>query len=323
MTFTLDTHWVWDFWLADDGEQYHMYYLHAPKSLGEQHLRHRNATIGHAVSGDLTTWRDLGAVLEPGEPGDFDETATWTGSIVQGPDGVWRMFYTGSYFPDPATHTNIETVGVALSTDLHTWVKSRGPITRADPRWYETLGSSSWPEEAWRDPWVFADPEGNGWHMLITARANSGDEQDRGVIAHATSTDLENWFVQPPLSAAGAGFKHLEVPQVAVIDSRTLLLFSCDAQALAGSRSEQVGGIWALEVDSPVGPFDVANATLLSPESLYSGRVIQDRTGAWVLLAFKNSTSDGGFVGTLSDPIALSWASPTGPARLSSMEGAV
>ena len=30
MTFTLDSHWVWDFWLADDGDLFHMYYLHAP-----------------------------------------------------------------------------------------------------------------------------------------------------------------------------------------------------------------------------------------------------------------------------------------------------
>ena len=26
--------WVWDFWTADDGELFHLFYLHAPKSLG-------------------------------------------------------------------------------------------------------------------------------------------------------------------------------------------------------------------------------------------------------------------------------------------------
>ncbi|CAN5233988.1 hypothetical protein BH09ACT5_BH09ACT5_10770 [soil metagenome] len=161
MTFTLDTHWVWDFWLADDGALFHMYYLHAPKSLGDQNLRHRNARVGHATSSDLVEWTDHGPVLEPGAPGSFDETATWTGSVLQGPDGVWRMFYTGSRFLSPDTTANVETVGVATSTDLHTWTKSPGPITRADPRWYETLGDSSWPEEEWRDPWVYADQHGN------------------------------------------------------------------------------------------------------------------------------------------------------------------
>ena len=307
MTFTLDAQWVWDFWLADDGELFHMYYLHAPKSLGDQHLRHRNARVGHATSTDLTSWNDLGVVLEPGGPGDFDETATWTGSVLQGPDGLWRMFYTGSRFLSPDSSANIETVGVATSADLHHWRKASGPITVADARWYEKLGDSSWPEEAWRDPWVYADPDGDGWHMLVTARANAGDESDRGVIGHATSADLETWTVGPALSSVGAGFKHLEVPQVIAIGGRTLLLFSCDSAALAGSRAGEVGGIWAVEAPSPLGPFAVEDAELVVDERLYSGRLIRDRRGLLVLLAFENSTTDGDFVGALTDPIPVQW----------------
>ena len=309
MTFTLDTHWVWDFWLADDGDRFHTYYLHAPRSLGDQHLRHRNATVGHATSADLATWTDHGPVLTPGGPGSFDETATWTGSVLRGPDGVWRMFYTGSRFLSADSSANIESVGVATSTDLHTWTKSAGPVTSADGRWYETLGDSAWPEEAWRDPWVFADPHGNGWHMLVTARANSGDPRDRGVIAHATSGDLETWEVRPPLSSTGAGFAHLEVPQVVTIGSRTLLVFSCDGPALAGARTGATGGIWAVEARSPTGPFDTAASGLVVDERLYSGRIIRDRAGVLVMLAFENSTVDGDFIGSLSDPIPVGWDS--------------
>ena len=309
MTFTLDTHWVWDFWLADDGDRFHMYYLHAPKSLGDERLRHRNATVGHASSTDLTTWTDHGPVLEPGAAGSFDETATWTGSVVRGHDGLWRMFYTGSRFLFPDTTANIETVGVATSADLHHWTKAPGPITEADARWYEKLGDTAWPEEAWRDPWVYEDPDGQGWHMLVTARAAAGDELDRGVIGHATSTDLVQWTVQPPLSSPGAGFRHLEVPQIVSIDSRTLLLFSCDSAALAGLRVGEVGGIWAVQAASPTGPFDTAASALVVDERLYSGRIIRDRDGGLVLLAFENSTTDGQFVGALSDPIPVHWNS--------------
>lgn len=229
---------MWDFWLADDGTTFHMYYLHAPKSLGDPALRHRNARIGHATSQDLSTWESHGVVLQPDDPDAFDATSTWTGSVVQGPDGLWRMFYTGARFYE--TH-NIEAIGVATSADLHTWTKQPDVVIEADRRWYEKYGDSSWPEEAWRDPWVFADPVGDGWHMLITARVNTGDVDDRGVIGHAVSPDLETWEVRPPLSAPGAGFGHLEVPQTGVAGERSVLLFSCGVDTLAARKTKDSG----------------------------------------------------------------------------------
>ena len=305
MAFALDDHWVWDFWLADDGALYHMFFLHATHALGNPHLRHRNARIGHATSTDLKTWDYHGRVFEAGAPGAFDETATWTGSVVRGGDGLWRMFYTGSRFLTPDTHANVETIGVATSPDLYHWTKKPGPISVADPRWYETLGSSSWPEEAWRDPWVFPSASGDLWHMLITARAKDGDELDRGVIGHATSRDLEAWEVQPPLSATGAGFAHLEVPQVISVAGRTHLLFSCDAAKLAGSRSGAAGGIWSVATEAAEGPYPIASAQLIASEAIYSGRVAFDRDRKPVLLAFVNNAAGGRFVGTVSDPMPL------------------
>jgi beta-fructofuranosidase len=323
MAFSLHDHWVWDFWLADDGEAFHMYYLHAPKSLGEERLRHRNARVGHATSSDLVNWTDLGVVLRPGGAGEFDETATWTGSIVRGDDSVWRMFYTGSHFVSAASTTNVQSVGVAHSVDLHSWVKSPGPIARADPRWYETLGTSSWPEEAWRDPWVFRDSGGEGWHMLVTARSSEGPDDERGVIGHATSADLTTWQIQPPLSAAGSGFAHLEVPQIATLDGRALLLFSCDTAALSHARKErgERGGIWAIAPETVVSDYAVNEARLVAPENLYSGRVIQNRDGQWVLIAFENISDDGDFVGRISDPLAVAWSDDDSLIHLNSQAG--
>lgn len=309
MAFSLEDFWIWDFWLADDGDQFHLYYLHAPKSLDDPELRHRNARFGHATSTDLVTWHDLGPILGPGKPGDFDETATWTGSVLQGPDGLWRMFYTGaSFLPGGG---NIETIGVATSPDLFTWTKQPGPLVKADPRWYETFGTSSWPEEAWRDPWVFADPHGDGWHMLVTGRSNQGADDERGVIGHATSPDLEQWSVQKPLSNPGAGFAHLEVPQLVRVDAHHVLLFSCNTPALsdAAKRNGLSGGIWSLPVTQPLENLAIDSATLLAPESLYSGRIIHDRTGMAVMLAFDMADSEGAFLGSVSDPIPVGWAS--------------
>jgi beta-fructofuranosidase len=306
MGFSKDGHWVWDFWVADDGELFHLFYLHAPVSLGDPDLRHRNARIGHATSRDLSLWEDHGTVLGAGGPADPDASATWTGSVVRGDDGSWWMFYTGSVFLSAAEITNIETIGVARSDDLFAWRKDARLRLQADPRWYEVLPDRTWHEEAWRDPWVFRDPEGDGWHMLLTARSREGrSSRDRGVVGHATSPDLVRWEVQPPLTAAGAGFAHLEVPQTVRLGGRGWLLFSCDSAHLAGEREGRTGGVWIAPVASATGGYDLEAAELLVDERRYAGRVVHGRDGVPRLLAFENSGGDGGFGGRIGDPIDL------------------
>lgn len=305
MGFNRPDHWVWDFWLADDGERYHLFYLHAPKSLGNPDLRHRNARIGHASSTDLRDWTDHGLAFDAGAAGGFDGSATWTGSIVRGPDGRWHMFYTGSRFLSADSNANIETIGVATSSDLFEWTKQPGPICGADPQWYETLGTSSWPEEAWRDPWVLWRQADQLWHMLVTARGKDGTEPDRGVMAHATSPDLKEWTVQPPLSDTGSGFAHLEVFQLVKVDGQNHLVFCCDTAKLTGARADQTGGVWSLPVGAMPARVDFRQARLLVDEHLYAGRVAIDRQGAPWLLAFNNKSADGDFIGGVSDPLRL------------------
>ena len=59
--------------------------------------------------------------------------------------------------------------------------------------------------------------------------------------------------------------------------------------------------------DSVLGPFDTSRAVPLAGEDLYSGRLVRDRAGQWVMLAFRNLEA-GGFVGEISDPMPVSWA---------------
>lgn len=318
MTFSLPDNWVWDLWFADDGDVYHLYFLHAPHSLGDPDLRHRNARIGHATSTDLKSWRYDGVALVPGESGAVDGSATWTGSIVKGPDGQWHMFYTGSRFLSETSSANIETVCAATSRDLTVWTKRSGFSLSADAQWYETLGTSSWPEEAWRDPWVFFSSQTGLWHMLVTARANHGTDDARGVIGHAKSKDLLDWQVEPPLSSPEQGFGHLEVPQIVEIEGRFLLIFSCNSPRLAGKLAGTTGGIWVAPAQSPTGPFDIDAAYLLASEDLYAGRLVKDRQGTWNLVAFEAENGDGEFVGSLTDPLPVAWNAASGRLELTS-----
>jgi beta-fructofuranosidase len=202
----------------------------------------------------------------------------------------------------------------AVSDDLTTWQRT-GVVCEADPRWYDQLDLDAWYDVAWRDPWVFQRPDG-GWQMLVTARSGEVEPFDRGVVGQATSTDLVTWEVGPPLSLPGSGFGQLEVLQLAEVDGRGVLLFSCLATQLPAGRREagESGGIWAVNVDDPAGPFDIAAAYLLHDPGLYVGRLMQDRAGRWCLMAFHNEVA-GGFGGEITDPMPVSWG-PDGRLRI-------
>ncbi|MGV8910824.1 MAG: hypothetical protein ACOH1Y_17755 [Propionicimonas sp.] len=298
--------WTWDSWFVDDGDRFHAFYLKASKALIDPDRRHQRASVGHAISGDLRTWTEMPDAFVHSDGPAFDDLAIWTGSIVQGPDQLWRFFYTGCSRNDRI----VQRLGLATSPDLITWRRDPGwEVIEADERYYEKHGDSDWFDEAWRDPWVYADPAGDGWHMLITARTPHGRLRERGVVGHATSPDLATWTVQPPLSTPDAGFGQLEVLQLVKIDGRWALMFSCLQAELSDERrlTDPGGGIWTVPVNSPTGPFNLSRATRLTGPELYAGRLVQDRTGQWNLMAFHNVGDDGRFIGALSQPIPVAW----------------
>ena len=109
--FDLPDSWVWDFWFADDGDRYYLFFLYASRALHDPDRRHLRASIGHAVSSDLFSWTRTEDALVRGDAPAFDEVATWTGSVVRGDDGLWRLFYTGVRFEEGR---NVQRLGCAL-----------------------------------------------------------------------------------------------------------------------------------------------------------------------------------------------------------------
>jgi beta-fructofuranosidase len=303
--FALRSSWVWDFWFADDGDQYHLFFLKASRALLDPDRRHWRATVGHATSTDLRTWEEQADALVPADEPAFDDLATWTGSVVRDDDGLWHMFYTGV---DRAGGGLVQRIGSATSPDLFTWQRS-DVVLEADPSHYEKLAQKDWPDEAWRDPWVTRSADGTGWDMLVTARAAAGAPDQRGVVGHAHSPDLTRWQVLPPLSRPGGGFGQLEVLQTETIDGQTVLLFSCLGSELSLDRraTQELGGVWAVNSPGPLGPFDISQAYLVADQSLYVGRLIRDRAGQWQLLAFENADDTGAFVGRITDPQPVAW----------------
>jgi sucrose-6-phosphate hydrolase SacC (GH32 family) len=302
----LPASWTWDFWLAQDQGTYHLFFLKASRALHDPDRRHWRATIGHAVSDDLRSWTEVADALVPSDSPATDDLATWTGSVVRDDTGRWWMFYTGV---DRDGRGQIQRIRAATSTDLMTWHKHPGLVLESDPRWYEKLADDNWQDEAFRDPWVFRETPDGPWHMLITARARTGPQYDRGIVGHATSPDLERWALGSPLSRPDAGFGQLEVLQIEEVDGRRVLLFSCLHTEMSHERrtAGQLGGVWSVPIDEATGPFDITKARRLTTEAVYSGRLIRDPSGRSVILAFRHVDSSGSFVGEITDPVPVAW----------------
>ena len=282
MALRLPDRWMWDFWFACDGDDVHVFYLQAPRSLGDPELRHRNATIGHAVSRDLRHWEILPDALGAGPPGGFDDLATWTGSVIRH-DGRWLLFYTGISHGE-----DLQRIGWAQSADLVGWER-RGVLSQADPRFYERAH--------WRDPWVAWDADARLWRMLVCARAREGDPDRRGVIGHACSPDLERWTVGLPVSAPGA-FHEMEVPQLVRLGGAWRVLFC--------ARTELAWGTHYVTGAARFGPYVLDRDEFMAGDregSHYAGRVLE-HGGEQHFFAWRMNGPDG-FVGELSDPMPI------------------
>jgi beta-fructofuranosidase len=298
--------WIWDSWPVEDGDARHLFYLQAPRDLADPADRHHHAVVGHAVSTDWEHWTVLADALGPADGPAWDDLAIWTGSVVRGDEGRWHFYYTGVSHKEGG---RVQRIGRADSDDLVVWRRSGAePVLCADPRWYETLDLMSWREEAWRDPWVLPDPDGDGWHMLITARLREGPRLSRGVIGHARSSDLTHWEAQPPLTPA-AGFGQMEVPQVALVEGRAVLTFSCVAADLSEDRRRvtPVTGAWSAPGAGLLGPFDVAAAVPFADPTLYAAHLVLADGGSPGLLGFADHRG-GAFVGAIPPPVRVGLA---------------
>jgi beta-fructofuranosidase len=298
--------WVWDSWIADDGELYHLFFLKARRALGDPRLRHTAARIGHATSVDLSRWEPRADALAPA-PGGWDDLALWTGSVARGEDGVWRLYYS-ALSTGRGLGTRDQRIGIAESDDLFRWRRvGERPLVAPDPRWYQTLDQDPSVSQTWRDPFVFEDPAGEGWHMLITARAPGAPRLRDGILAHARSPDMLAWELQPPLCEP-AGFGELEVSQLRTVEGLALLVFTCQPHEQSSELLDRFGSFstWYVVGTSLTGPWDLATARPFEGDPrLSAGPLVQNRQGSWVFLGFRGLDAHGTESLEIVDPVPV------------------
>ena len=281
---------VWDPWILKDGDIYRLFYLQGAE---DQDPWWAVSKICGAISTDLEHWQDLGTILEPLPPNDWEAGRISAGCAYK-EDGVYYLFYSAGGKELP--HLKNEAIGLATSTDgLHFSRYSDRPllIPDADDPWY---GRCNWSGHFhWRDPYIFKDDQTGSYYMFICASANvPGNFQ--GCVGLAIADKISGPYkllppaVEAPVNAEDWPFYHLERPQVIYKNGRYNLFFSCFKQFFNPKWLQEVkhkrvtnSSLYWYTSDNIAGPYTPVN----NEESIVLG---SEKTGMYGINFLQIST---------------------------------
>lgn len=195
----------------------------------------RGIDWAHMSTTDFTAFREHSMAVLRGTPEERDPLAG-AGSVVQRGENDYVMFY-GGINPSPPPGRPEQVVLRAFSNDLETWVK--------DPDWEVSTNPEHYLVDCFRDPFVWQDRESGQWRMIFAAQVPSGTEHRRGAVGYATSDDLENWTMQPPVFSPGTTLTP-ECPEYFEQDGRHYLVYSSYSERFATRFrvADEWGGPW-------------------------------------------------------------------------------
>ena len=228
---------------AHDGKFY-IYYLHDERKGNTQDEFGYRTSWNLLITEDGVNVKDCKVVLPVGEYDDADY-ACYTGSVIEGNDGNFHMFYTAQNNYNPKYHRDgkpLQYVAHAISTDLINWEKLPELTFGADERIYEPFD--------WRDPFVFYNEEEKCFDMLLAARLRGASEKNGGCVGLCRSYDLLHWEAKEPFYNPESYMTH-ECPDLFKLGNKWYLVYSTFSEKFVTHyrMSDKLSGPWTSPIE--------------------------------------------------------------------------
>lgn len=264
---------------AHDGKFY-IYYLHDERKGNTQDEYGYRTSWNLLITEDGVNVKNCKVVLPVGEYDDADY-ACYTGSVIEGNDGNFHMFYTAQNNYNPKYHRDgkpLQYVAHAISTDLINWEKLPELTFGADERIYEPFD--------WRDPFVFYNEEEKCFDMLLAARLRGASEKNGGCVGLCRSYDLLHWEAKEPFYNPESYMTH-ECPDLFKLGNKWYLVYSTFSEKFVTHyrMSDKLSGPWTSPIEDT---FDA--------RAFYAAKTAQvgDKRMAFAWVPTKRGESDFG-----------------------------
>ena len=228
---------------AHDGKFY-IYYLHDERKGNTQDEYGYRTSWNLLITEDGVNIKDCKVVLPVGEYDDADY-ACYTGSVIEGNDGQFHMFYTAQNNYNPKYHRDgkpLQYVAHAISTDLINWEKLPELTFGADESIYEPFD--------WRDPFVFYNEDEKCFDMLLAARLRGASEKNGGCVGLCRSYDLIHWEAKEPFYNPESYMTH-ECPDLFKLGNKWYLVYSTFSEKFVTHyrMSDKLSGPWTSPIE--------------------------------------------------------------------------
>lgn len=228
---------------AHDGKFY-IYYLHDERKGNTQDEYGYRTSWNLLITEDGVNIKDCKVVLPVGDYDDADY-ACYTGSVIEGNDGQFHMFYTAQNNYNPKYHRDgkpLQYIAHAISTDLINWEKLPELTFGADERIYEPFD--------WRDPFVFYNEDEKCFDMLLAARLRGASEKNGGCVGLCRSYDLIHWEAKEPFYNPESYMTH-ECPDLFKLGNKWYLVYSTFSEKFVTHyrMSDKLSGPWTSPIE--------------------------------------------------------------------------